>query len=236
MECLKELGRPGDWLGHVEFRDDGRYELECPRGHTFITILQEQKYEVLFEIGINAILDGYYREAVASFAAALERFYEFAVKVVLEEGAVDHADVLATWKLVTNQSERQLGAFIFLWLNRFRKIPDLLPKKSVEFRNEVIHKGRIPTREEAHAFGDAVLEVIVPKLAQLREHLKEAMIKATFYTLKARHSSDAQIQPSTMSIRTVFRAVGIPSSEPITLARYLQESQQARVVFRASGV
>lgn len=74
MKCLQELERPDEWFGRVEFRDDGCYEVVCRRGHSTVTLLQEEKYEVLFEIGVNAILDGYYREAVASFAASLERF------------------------------------------------------------------------------------------------------------------------------------------------------------------
>lgn len=239
MECLKELGRPGDWLAQVEFRDDGRYELACPQGHRFVTVLQDQKYEILFEIGINALLDGYYREAVASFAAALERFYEFAAMVLLEEATIDRERVNASWKLVVNQSERQLGAFIFLWLGRFREVPAILPEKVVKFRNEVVHKGRIPTREEAASFGDSVLEVVVPKLAQMKQHAAEALIKATFYTVKARHenaATNAQSQPSTMSIRTIFRGVGPGSSEAITVASYLERVKQWRAVERASGV
>ena len=39
------------------------------------------KFELLFELGINALIDGYPREAVSSFASALERFYEFFCQV-----------------------------------------------------------------------------------------------------------------------------------------------------------
>ncbi len=70
-------------IAAIEFRDDGRYEVTCPKGHKSVTILQQQKFEVLFDIGAYAIVDGYYREAVSSFTSSLERFYEFFVKAVL---------------------------------------------------------------------------------------------------------------------------------------------------------
>ncbi len=73
---------------YVELRDDGRYEFTCENGHTTVTVLQEQKFEVLFDLGAHAILDGYYREAVASFTSSLERFYEFFIKAALFENDI----------------------------------------------------------------------------------------------------------------------------------------------------
>jgi len=73
MQCLQEFGKPSNEFARVEFRDDGRYELTCSVGHTTTTILQQQKFEVLFEIGAYAILDGYYREAVSSFSTTGQR-------------------------------------------------------------------------------------------------------------------------------------------------------------------
>lgn len=64
----------------VEVRDENHYALTCPKGHRNVVVLQQQKFEVLFEIGAHAIEDGYYREAVSSFTASLERFYEFFVR------------------------------------------------------------------------------------------------------------------------------------------------------------
>jgi hypothetical protein len=103
----------------VEWQDDGRYEVTCPKGHTSITILQEQKFELLFDIGAYALIDGYYREAVSSFTSSLERFYEFFVASVLFENGIGEDVLTSTWKQVVNQSERQLGAFMFLYVREF---------------------------------------------------------------------------------------------------------------------
>ncbi len=237
MKCLQELGRPDEWFGRVEFRDDGCYEVVCRRGHCTVTVLQEEKYEILFEIGVNAILDGCYREAVASFAASLERFYQFSIFVLLEEQKVERDQALLSWKLVASQSERQLGAFIFLWLSRFQKAPSVLNGKAVEFRNEVVHKGKIPSKEEALHFGDNVLAIIQPKLLRLRAALKESMQNCIFYTIRER-SQQAQIesQVSTMSVRTAFQPAERQSVLPMTVAEYLAQVKQARDVVLAPGV
>jgi hypothetical protein len=63
--------------------DTGKYEVVCDCGHRSAVVLQNLKFELLFEMGINAIVDGYPREAVSSFSAALERFYEFYWRVAL---------------------------------------------------------------------------------------------------------------------------------------------------------
>lgn len=138
---------------YVELRDDGRYEFICEKGHTTVTVLQEQKFEVLFDLGAYAILDGYHREAVTSFTSSLERFYEFFIKASLFEDGLEEHVVAESWKKISSQCERQLGAFIFLYLECFSESPSLLRQNQIQFRNEVTHKGKIPSREEAINYG-----------------------------------------------------------------------------------
>ena len=229
MECFKLLGEPDPWFAHVEFLDGGRYELECRHGHRSVAILQEAKYEVLFEIAVNAVGDGYYREAVTSFAATLERFYEFAIGVLLEDGKVQRESVLNAWKVVAAKSERQLGAFVLLWLNRFKVVPALLKGKFVELRNDVVHKGRIPSKMEAIAFGDAVLAVIIPALDLLHKELADAVHMETLYILRERRTeADANFQASTLSIGSAFRAVFSPSGEGLSVEGHLAKVKMRR--------
>ena len=94
----------------VGYHDSPVYEAECSAGHKLVMILQEQKFEILFQIGAFALLDGYYREAVSSFTSSMERFHEFAIRCFLLHDSVPEAQVTAVWSEVSNQSERQLGA------------------------------------------------------------------------------------------------------------------------------
>lgn len=189
----------------VEFKDDGRYEIMCPKGHSSITLLQQQKFEILFDIGAYAIVDGYYREAVSSFTSALERFYEFYIKVLCISRNIDWSNTQDAWKEVSNQSERQLGAFIFLHLQETRTKPTLLSNNKIKFRNEVIHKGKIPSREQATEYGQAVLDVVRPLLKKLKEEYDDAVSTATFQHLSnTRSPSDDGVAVSTMCIPTIL--------------------------------
>ena len=97
-----------------EMRDDGVYIGSCPSGHRVVVATQTLRHEMLFEVGLSALSDGYPRDAISSFAAAVERFYEFAVMVLLRSAAIPQDAVATAWKVVSSQSERQFGAFVFL--------------------------------------------------------------------------------------------------------------------------
>ncbi len=97
--------------------DDGVYEWKCPLGHDSMTILSIPKHELLFDSAFNALLDGYFREAISSFAAALERFYEFAIRVICQSKSISQEDFEIYWKPISKRSEQQIGAFTMLLCN-----------------------------------------------------------------------------------------------------------------------
>lgn len=158
--------------------DDGRYEVRCDAGHLSVVFLENLKFELLFDLGLNALLDGYPREAVSSFASALERFYEFYWRVAMTHLTVSMDEAATAWKAVARQSERQLGMFITAHLAIMRSAPPLLSPKDVKFRNDVIHNGYVPTLQEAVAFGNTVMALMNQTLDALRQTVPEALKKA----------------------------------------------------------
>lgn len=92
--------------------DDGKYEVCCVAGHVSTVTVDNLKFELLFEMGLNALVDGYPREAVSSFASALERFYEFYWQVVAMFHSIPEQQMDIAWKVIAKQSERQLGMFV----------------------------------------------------------------------------------------------------------------------------
>ncbi len=164
-------------LALLEYRDEAWYEVTCSNGHEFRTILQEQKHEILFEIGAHAILDGYYREAVSSFTSSMERFHEFAIRCVLVKLGAAEDEVDTAWRQVSNQTERQLGAFVFSWLSNFHETPGLLSAEEAGFRNAVVHEGKIPTFDEALWFGNRVFDVLRPQIRALQWQGSDAVGK-----------------------------------------------------------
>ncbi len=143
-------------------------EFACEKGHITRLTLSFELYELLFQQATYCIMDGYYREAISTYNAALERFFEYAIEVMMLSDAAD-IDFNKLWKEVSNQSERQLGAFYFLYSLHFNELPCFLDKHKVALRNQVVHKGKLSTKEEALDFGKYVFDYIKSILHKLRE-------------------------------------------------------------------
>lgn len=164
----------------VDLNDDGVYKLTCSNGHVKTYFVENDKYQILFDLGILAIDNSFYREAVSSFAASLERFYEYCIKVMLISEGIDISAINKTWKAVSNASERQIGAFHFLFLSRFNDVPLPFDNEMTRFRNSVIHKGYIPKKEEVLSYVDKVHSYIVSYLLIFKEHLQPSMDEYVF--------------------------------------------------------
>jgi hypothetical protein len=220
MQCFREDGKPLDDFVLAELRNDGLYNITCPKGHITLTALQEQKFEILFDCGALALLDGYPREAIATTAVALERFLEFYIETICLKYNISLEDFDQAWKEVASQSERQYGAFHFLYLleNKTSLTPspsNMKPtiegssknktKTWVEFRNNVIHQGYIPSTEEAYAYIDLIYNFIISTIEELKRNYSEHVTKVIVHHLvKASKSQPTQSSVGTMSIPTLI--------------------------------
>jgi hypothetical protein len=102
--CIADEGlSPSTKKQFVNVEDSGIYKLKCPRGHTTNIVLQDLRHELLFESGAIALIDGYTREAVASFASSVERFTEFIIRVLARAAQID---LSKTWEQISSNSER----------------------------------------------------------------------------------------------------------------------------------
>jgi hypothetical protein len=165
-----------------EVNNTGIYEVNCSKGHKSKTIIDNIDFEILFEYGLNAVADSYYREAVSSLTASMERYFEFFIRVVLRSSNIGFETIDKVWKNMSSQSERQLGAYIALYAQTFGEEPLLLnANKEVPFRNSVIHKGHIPTRKEAIDYGDSVMRIVETSLLKIKAKFPEITIETFDY-------------------------------------------------------
>ena len=154
----------------AEYNDLCIYSYECHLGHkTNFSI--GIKFQTLVHISISALKDGYYREAVASATSALERFYELIIKIFLKKAEIDYDIFETTWKKVENLSERQIGAFYFLYLEHIKEVPQEF--KGTSFRNKVVHKGKIPTKVEAEKYVKEVYDYIMNIKIKIKDKFKK---------------------------------------------------------------
>ena len=172
----------------ADYFEDGVAEFECSKGHKSVYIVQAQKFEMLLESAANAIIDGYTLEAASSFYSAYERFLEFFIRVICDKRGVKPDSFKKTFKQISRQSERQVGAFLFLYLLEFEK-PYKLNDKITEFRNKVIHKGYIPTPKEAEDFGGKVYAEIYALTQLLKKNYSDNISLVMAEDYKRRDSS-----------------------------------------------
>lgn len=149
----------------LEVETSGIYEFRCDKGHENISVLQLHQFQILYDLGIYALLDGYTREAVTSFAVSLERFYEYCIDCFLYGLPEDIQK--ATRKYVSSQSERQLGAFYYLYLSKINDVPERVKDDWVKFRNRIVHKGEIPKYEKALEYANYIYHYINDTLEAL---------------------------------------------------------------------
>lgn len=142
-----------------ELDDNGSIHVTCEHGHYGIVVYDSRRYEVLVESAARAFLDGYTNEVVAVMSSALERAYEFYIRVSCRAKSLSVGVIEDTWKVVAAQSERQFGAFQFLHLID-QRIPYRLNPFITEIRNKVIHRGKIVREPEALEFAEKVFKVI----------------------------------------------------------------------------
>jgi hypothetical protein len=185
MQCQSELGHPSFEPFSAPYYDERIANIRCSRGHSGVVVLQNQKFEVLLDSGANALLEGFTLEAAATFSAALERFLEFAAKVMLHHLGMKESTYSAMFSEMARQSERQIGCF--LALHALVHDEPFTPNKTIaQRRNSVIHKGQIPTPEEVDEFCKAVYSEILRVLVLLRRVCQASIHAVVTADLRAR--------------------------------------------------
>lgn len=208
---------PGEEAALLEVGNENLHQVICDKGHEWSLVIAQQKHEVLFEVATHAIIDGYYREAISSFAASLERYYEFFIKVILV--AVPGDVIEKAWKQISSQSERQLGAYMFTYISFCRAVPETLPQPLTALRNNVIHKGYIPSRAEAIKFGEAVAKIINDGCDLLRRKMPDELNEIIRRVMCPNNSSDYQM----LVPHTYLNC--LTESRSISLEEYLKSAQ-----------
>lgn len=191
MQCQIELGHPSFEPIMVDYYDDGLALVECAAGHKTAVLLGSPKFEMLLESGATALLEGFTLEACAGFSSAWERLYEYALRVIChargmrnENGGPSEVFV-KTFAAMSKQSERQLGAFMLLHAMEFGE-PYAPPPKLVEFRNNVIHKGEIPTLADARKFCAGVYAIVALVVVKLKAKYPDSITSVMMHSIQER--------------------------------------------------
>jgi hypothetical protein len=158
------------WI-YGEYSDESILTATCRAGHSTVGVVRNPRYEMHFDFAACALNDGYYREAVSTVAVSLERFYEFYIETVCAKNGIPEDEYNKNWKNV-DLSERQLGAFLFLYLTENKRACTFAPQDYIKLRNRVTHRGYFPKREEAIEYGQMALTFMTEMYAELESSCK----------------------------------------------------------------
>jgi len=234
FDCMTKFATAPSLVLLSDYLRDGTCELSCENGHKTVVCLQQFPFEIHFQIGALALLDGYYAESTFAFAKALERFYEFCIKLFSLEDVLPGVFEM-TWKSIKKQSERQLGAFIFLYLKKFKECPPIFSDqkfssslKCSEFRNNVIHQGYLPSKDQAFAYGQMIFEYIQQLIVKLRKEDKDKIQKLTGLHLRSLIDKNKAINPTTMGGGGIL-FLARDDIEELSFERELESLKQVKV-------
>lgn len=161
---------------------------ECGYGHKFRVLNPPFKhFELLGHAGIDAYIHGFYGEAVMDLMGATERAYEYFCQIAHHFHGRPFETFEEAWKRLGKLSERRLGWFSATWLAETEK-PFSIPEKVVKFRNDVVHNGIVPSREQVEQFGQWAVGVIFDICEVLKSRYRESMTQCHFHYGKIRQA------------------------------------------------
>jgi hypothetical protein len=186
-------------IATFELSNEQSGKARCSRGHEFIAWHNNPRHELLFELCLRALKEGFLREAVMNAAAALERCMEyFALAAVspdleqqlpgeslpisdalLDEVFKRRCGVRNLWK---TQSERQVGGFLVAHTMLCGEVPSWCAQMQgfASLRNKVVHSGYIPGATETRDYCAWVYGAIQDTIATLRSVKKDFVLWPIF--------------------------------------------------------
>lgn len=232
MTCQIELGHPSFEPFLLPYFDDRLAKIKCARGHESILVIQSQKFEILMESGADALLSGFTLEACASFSSALERVYEFCIRVFMINKKIDGEQFTKMFKEMSRQSERQLGAFMALYLTEIGEAyqPD---QSLTTFRNSVIHKGEIPSEDKAFEYCSKVYETIIKICDLLKINFPSSVNEAIRKDMEERMKNIPKEMNKTISSSTSLFDLGRVDNKR-TLGEALENKKLAKQMLEGS--
>lgn len=187
-QCIEESLKAGKespqhWTAG-ELDDNGIVHTKCEKRHVGQVVYDSPRYLVLVDSAARAFLDGYTNEVVAVISTALERAYEFYLRVVFRSKGISPENFNRSWKGLANSSERQYGAFHMLSLFVGSDIKEI-DKRIPEVRNKVIHRGHLVLEKEALDYAELVFGRIRAIEKELESKYKRYVLAESEYQVEA---------------------------------------------------
>lgn len=135
-------------------------EIVCKNGHKTFVISETPRFPYLIQDGIEAYNSGFYIESFHALYSGFEAYKkEFTAAYFFKE----FNDVKKTKEVLKkiDRSERLEGAFLVAFTELSGgKSPLSLSRTSIELRNNIVHKGMIPSSTDCENIGNSIFKII----------------------------------------------------------------------------
>lgn len=159
---------------------DGMLQVVCPKcNKTIIVVNQCLQFEIYLQCAIERFLTDDYAEAVFLLAKSRETFVEFVIDLLCYERE-NNVDLKKNGLCL---SERRYGFFNGLYFSRFNEIINL-NEWDINTRNNIIHNGIYPKKQEVIEFGDNVLQFFYRVIAKIKSEICAEVYIGYVYSIK----------------------------------------------------
>jgi len=172
FECMREDNPSFLWEIN-EINDDLILESVCSFGHKSYLLLLNNKFEVLYDMGIDSLINNRPLESAVYLYLSLESVREWAIKAILKSREpFTQCEFEKMWHNLTKQSERLFGSYSALIFKEFGQSPPNVSIATIELRNRIIHKGYLPLVTEVQSMAKDITQTIVETVSLVRSNEK----------------------------------------------------------------
>ena len=234
--CSECLDLHKDFIPSVgEVRSDLIAICTCEYNHKTVVTIGHTHCDMLYTSAVHAFVKECLSESVLSFTASLERAYEMFIKVTLFSEGLSYEVIDMFWKEISNQSERQYGAFCTQYL-KIKKEPWKTNQKMVSFRNSVIHKGHIASVEEVTIYAEYITKTLYKILKHLNVNyldefghfcnFEETKTDEILFDLSRKYN--ARVSKSIFSSLLNLHLVGMPEISFSKVVKTMKKMQMSK--------
>lgn len=142
--------------------------ITCSNGHNISVLIENLKYTLLIQQGIESFREGFYFESFHTLYAAYEAYkIDYVGAFILDKTR----NIYKTKEFLSkiSRSEKIDGAFATAYITLNLELAPTIGNANIELRNKVVHSGQIPTKVECEKIGNKVCKIITETNFKLQQ-------------------------------------------------------------------
>lgn len=161
---------------------DGMLSVTCPKCNgTIIVVNQCLQFEICLQCAIERFLTADYAEAVFLLAKSREAFVEFVIDLLCYEKGKN----FDLYKNGVHRSERRYGFFVASYFMRFGDIINMrLLDSDTKLRNDIIHNGVYPKKQQVIDFGNSILQFFYKVIDKIKSNIPTDVYMRYMHSIK----------------------------------------------------